>query len=115
MGRWLGPSHLVGQAVCSKILTAKGKVIHCSLVWPVQANNNDDERNKECFDDYTQMLCQSLGAQMMAEIAEDEENDDEFTNDTPTFVPYEDEASKQQKAIEIEDYPTDSFDKFISA
>ena len=80
----------------SKILTAKGKVIHCSLVWPVQANNNDDERNKECFDDYTQMLRQSLGAQTMAEIAEDEENDDEFTNDTPTFVPYEDEASKQQ-------------------
>ena len=101
--------------MCSKILTAEGKVIHHSSVWPVQANNNDDERNKECFDDYTQMLCQSLGAQMIAEIAEDEENDDEFANDTPTFVPYEDEVSKQQKAIEIEDYPTDSFDKLISA
>ena len=100
--------------MCSKILTAKGKVIHCSSVWPVQANNKDDERNKEHFDDYTQMLHQSLGAEMMAEIAEDEENDDEFANDTPTFVPYEDEPSKQQKAIEIEHYPTDSFDKLIS-
>ena len=97
--------------MCSKILTAKGTVIHRSSMWPVHANNNDDETNKERFDDYTQMLCQSLGAQMMAEIAEDEENDDEFANDTPTFVPYEDEASKQQKPIEIEDYPTDSFAK----
>ena len=84
--------------MCSKILTAKGKIIHHSLVWPVQANNNDDERNKEHFDDYTQILRQSLGAQMMAERVEDEENDDEFANDTPTFVPYEDEESKQQKA-----------------
>ena len=56
------------------------------------------------------MLHQSLGAEMMAEIAEDEENDNEFANDTPTFVPYEDKASKQQKTIEIEDYPTDSFE-----
>ena len=100
--------------MCSKILTAKGKVIHSSSVRPVQANNEDDESNKEHFDDYTQMLCQSLGAEMMAEIAEDEENDDEFANDIPKFVPYEDEASKQQKSIEIEDYPTDSFDKLIS-
>ena len=61
------------------------------------------------------MLHQSLGAVIMAEIAEGEENDDEFANDTPTFVPYEDEASRQQKAIEIEDYPTDFFDKLISA
>ena len=98
-----------------QILTAKGKVIHCSSVWPVQANNNNDERNKEHFDDYTQILRQSLGAQMIAEIAEDEKNDDEFANDTPTFVPYEVEASKQQKAIEIEHDPTDSFDKLISA
>ena len=100
LGRWLGPSHSVGQAMCSKILTAKDKLIHHSSVWPVQANNNNDERNKECFG------CRPS--------SEDKENDDEFANDKTTFVPYEDEASKQQKAIEIEDYRTDSFDKLIS-
>ena len=32
LGRWLGTSHSVGQAMCSNVLTAMGKVIHHSSV-----------------------------------------------------------------------------------
>ena len=60
LGRWLGPSNTVGQAMCSKILTNKGKDIHCSSVWPI--DDIDDDRYKEHFADINFSLKESIRA-----------------------------------------------------
>ena len=42
LGRWLGPSKSVGQAMSSKILTRKGKIVHRTSVWPLSVEKSHD-------------------------------------------------------------------------
>ena len=68
--RWLGLSNTIGQAMCSKILTNKGKVIHHSSVWPI--NDIDDDRYKERFADFNFSLKESIGAHLMNGLPPDD-------------------------------------------
>ena len=40
--RCLGPSRDIGQAMCSKILTEKGKIVSRSSVWPISSSLEHD-------------------------------------------------------------------------
>jgi len=42
LGRWLGPSHHVGDAMCSKILVASGLMVVRSSVFPLSVDDQID-------------------------------------------------------------------------
>ena len=114
LGRWLGPSISVGQAMSSKILTDKGKVIHRTSVWPLSVEKSHDpsfQAQKEQFDDN---LRQVLG-QRMEGLAPGDDVDDEYATETPHYQPYEDDEQEDVTKPEMDEYTTDSYDKLISA
>ena len=62
LGRWLGPSHDIGQAMSSKILTDKGRVLSRTSVWLVPIEHMHDDTWKEKANSYTSLLTDALGA-----------------------------------------------------
>ena len=102
LGRWLGPSNTAGQAMCSKIITNKGKVIHHSSVWPI--DDIDDDRYNKCFADFNFSLKASIGAHLMNGLPPDDDDGDEFNINTPACEPYEDDQTPKQDTPEVEDY-----------
>ena len=114
LGRWLGPSRSVGQAMCGKVLTAKGKIIHRTSIWPIKKETRLDDGFKEASAAYTTQLTAALGNRMAGiPLAEDEH--DEYGDETPTFEAYEDDEQSDVRVPEADDYAPDAYDKLISA
>ena len=113
LGRWLGPSHSVGQAMCAKILTEKGKIVHRTSVWPITRAVQNDEAFREQREQFTSTLGEALGARMAGIPAED--NDEPKEADTPLYEPYEDDEQADVSMPEADHYAPDSYDKLISA
>ena len=43
LGRWLGPSHDVGQAMCSKLLNKKAQIVCRTSVFPLSVEDEHSE------------------------------------------------------------------------
>jgi hypothetical protein len=61
LGRYLGPSYDIGQAMCSKILTVKAKVILRMSVIPLAAAERHDVVVKRQIEEYDLVLHAALG------------------------------------------------------
>lgn len=114
LGRWLGPSHDVGQAMCSKILTAKGKVISRTSVWPIPLTDSNDDQHKECVQQFETDLKQALGDRVNG-IPPENDNEPDVEANTPLFDTYEDDKEKMERMPEVDNFTNDSYDKLISA
>ena len=115
LGRWLGPSKSVGQAMSSKILTRKGKIVHRTSVWPLSVEKSHDPSFTAQRDQFDTDLKEALGNRF--EGLDPEEGDDpaEEGNDTPFFEAYEDDEQEDTRVPEADDYKVDAYDKLISA
>ena len=115
LGRWLGPSKSVGQAMSSKILTRKGKIVHRTSVWPLSVEKSHDPLFTAQREQFDTDLKEALGNRF--EGLDPEEGDDpaEEGNDTPFFEAYEDDEQKDTRVPEADDYKVDAYDKLISA
>ena len=122
LGRWLGPSLDVGEALTYAILTPTAEVIHRSSVIPLSTEEKNSEEIKLLKKKYMETLERKLGDRLKGiEVTDD---DDVFAKNidnekTPQFEPYDDEESD---VADISDLPPASeeddpvgYDKYISA
>jgi len=78
IGRWLGPSHHVGSALCYHILTEKATVISRTTVQHITKEEFDTSEMQERVKIYHE----SLNRNMVAEFEyKNEEDGDDFIND----------------------------------
>jgi len=111
LGKWLGPSHEVGQAMCSKVLTSKARVVSRTSVFPLSTEDVNSEVVKQMKKDYVESLKEKLGDRMNG-IANDEPDED----DVPEFDLYGDNDGGDEPGMpEADDLDHDAFDKYISA
>ncbi len=109
IARYLGPSHDIGQAMASRLLTIKGQQISRTSVIPL----SDEERRNPAIQlkmsEYDSALKESLGDRI-AGIPVD------ASDDVPEYEPYgDDETGDQQPMIDADELDYDEFHQFISA
>jgi hypothetical protein len=61
LSRYLGPSHEVGDAMCSKVLNSKGNVLVRSSVFPMLPDDTNSELVKQQISEFDESLQRSLG------------------------------------------------------
>jgi hypothetical protein len=108
LGRYLGPLHDIGQAMCLKILTNKGREISQTSVVPMSTEDKNSTVIKEKIEVYDKDLKDSLGKRIEG-IAMIEDYG------IPEFVPYEDEDTEPILIPEADDIDIDATHKFIQA
>jgi len=64
LGKWLGPSHDVGEAMCSHVLTERATVLSRTSVFPLTAEDRNSEVIAKCKEEYMEKLKEKLGEQM---------------------------------------------------
>ena len=114
LGRWLGPSRSVGQAMSSKVLTDKGKIIYRTSVWPLSSEKSHDETFTAQREQFDANLKAVLGARFEGMPIEQGEPDEDGT-DTPFYDAYEDDEQEDVRKPDLDQYKTDSYDKLIAA
>jgi Reverse transcriptase (RNA-dependent DNA polymerase) len=114
LGRYLGPSTDVGDALCSRVLTDKGTIVNRTSVFPL----SDEERRSEQVvvqkQSYEDLLKVALGKHYI--LAKDVPNEE--GEDTPEFQEYEpilEEEPKVEPLQEADDTEVETLDKYISA
>ena len=122
LGRWLGPSLDVGEALTYAILTPTAEIIHRSSVLPLTIEEKNSEETKLLKRKFMETLERKLGERVQGLSIS--ENDDEFVKkmnneNVPYFEPYEDderdaEDTSETPAVSEEDDPI-GYDKYISA
>jgi hypothetical protein len=85
VGKYLGPSHDVGQSMCCRILTMNGIEINRIYLVPLSVEDKHSEIAKQKIKEFSDKLTQSLGDRMKG-IGPDPEQ-----NEVEEFVPYEDD------------------------
>jgi hypothetical protein len=85
LGRYLGPSHDVGQAMCCKILNVKGKELSRTSVLPLSTEDVNNEICKQQISQFNKDLAISLGDRARG-IALDP------NDEVPEYEPYWDES-----------------------
>jgi Reverse transcriptase (RNA-dependent DNA polymerase) len=113
LGRYLGPSYDIGQAMASKILTSKGQVLSRTSVFPITIEDTNSEAIKEQMKSYEQDLKNALGDRMEGLPIENPETDDIEAD--IEYEPYEDDENQPIKYPDAEDIDLDTHHKFISA
>ena len=115
LGRWLGPSDSVGQAMSSKILTAKGKIVHRTSVWPLSVEKSHDETFTAQKEQFNDSLREALGNRADGLPPGDEDEPDEYNTATPHYEAYEDDEQGDVRKPDMDEHKVDSHDKLISA
>jgi len=112
LGRYLGPSHDVGEAMCAYVLTSKGQIISRTSVFPLSVADENSEAIKMKKDAYMKSLAEKLGDRMAGEVFEDDEPDE-----YPDNVRYEDdEPATVEETLEVDELgEEDAYDRYISA
>jgi hypothetical protein len=111
IGRYLGPSHDVGDAMCSKIMTSKATIIICSSVYPITPDDLATSGVQEKIADFETSLKEKLKDR--ADGIQDSEDD---PNDDPNdFIPYKDEDNGPQEMPEADTMDHESYDRYISS
>ena len=118
LGRWLGPSFDVGDALTFAIFTGTAEIVHRSSVLPLSVEERRSDDVKQMKRSFMDQVSRKLGERAKGI---ENGNDVEFTKNNfeesvPYYEPYEDddeEASEVPKVSE-EDNPVE-FDKYVSA
>ena len=120
IGRWLGPSHDVGMAMCSKILTQKATIVCRTSVFPLSIEDENSEVVTAQKIEFETALKAKLKDR--ADGVEYDADVDEVDDETPEYEPYEpnDHAEDKEKYIvpampEADLYDHDAFDKYVAA
>ena len=111
LGRYCGPSFDVGDVLCARILTAKGKFVSRTSVFPLTPDELTSDAVKKKMEAYETTLKDVLGDKYKP-MPEDEEES------TPMHEPYEpiepDDTAIDELA-EADEIQHEAFDKYISA
>jgi len=112
LGRYCGPSHDVGDALCAeRILTDKALLVSRTSVIPLSLEETNSDVIKKKKQDYEESLKKYLGKRY--DVSKDDE-----TTATPDFTLYkptnEDEVAMEE-LLEADDIQHDAFDKYVTA
>ena len=123
IGRWLGPSHHVGSALCYYILTEKATVVSRTSVQHITKEEFETQDMKDRVADYHESLNRHIDA--TSEYVNEENGDDFIKDDVPVPMGYEDDGDYfgLPKAPDIDDVidsendrtQSDTYDKYIGA
>ena len=123
IGRWLGPSHHVGSALCYYILTEKATVVSRTSVQHITKEEFETLDMKGRVSDYHESLNRHIDA--TSEYVNEENGDDFIKDDVPVPMGYEDDGDYfgLPKALDIDDVidsendrtQSDTYDKYIGA
>lgn len=120
LGRWLGPSFDVGQALTFAILTGQAEIVHRSSVLPLSIEEKRSEEIREIKRKFIASVENKLGDRAKG-ISKNESDEVFMRNDrtetTPHFEAYEDNDSIDE--IELPHVSEESnpveYDKYVSA
>ena len=115
MGRWLGPSRHIGQAMTSKILMKNGQVVNRSSVFPWSDDDRRNEQYKLDLQEFDNTIREKYGPGYNndTQIVEDP-NFPEF--EPANFEPYDEDVEvKLEAQPDADDIDFDTYNKFISA
>jgi hypothetical protein len=112
IARYLGPSHDIGQAMCSKLITRKGRIIAQTSVLPMSASDLDNAVIKDQIASFDNALKKALGDRavgILIDLLPDEIDEREY-------IAYQDETmTKRITMPEADEYDHDQYLKFSSA
>jgi hypothetical protein len=106
IGRYLGPSHLVGDVTCSKVLTSKATVLVRSSVYPVSHEDLVTSGVNDRLLDF--------GAQLREKL-KDRYEPLSIEPEVLTYTPYEDIESQPLEMPEAGEMDHAAYDNYISA
>jgi len=123
LGRWLGPSFDVGEALTYAILTPSAEIVHRSSVIPLSTEEKHSEEIKRMKHKFMESLDKRLGDRAKGIQGESTTDDDDLVKKidderTPYFEPYEDDEEKFDDINELpasEEVDPVAHDKYISA
>lgn len=122
LGRWLGPSFDVGEALTYAILTPSAEVIHRSSVIPLSTEEKNSEEIKKLKHKFSEALDRRLGerARSILDGAIDDQFEKKLDDEKiPFFEGYDDDEDSNdldpEQAIPSEEEDPVSYDKYISA
>jgi Fe-S-cluster containining protein len=122
LGRWLGPSFDVGEALTFAVLTSSAEVVHRSSVLPLSVEERNSDETKILKVKFTEAIERKLGERAEGIVSTGNEDVFEKKMDeerTPYFVPYEDDEMdsnlEEDKLQESEEENPVGHDKYISA
>eukprot|EP00980_Cylindrotheca_fusiformis_P018168 scaffold5886_cov93-Cylindrotheca_fusiformis.AAC.2 len=122
LGRWLGPSFDVGDALCYAVLTDTVQVVHRTSVFPLSVEDMNSEPIKEMKSEFMRKLNDKLGDRCatMNKLERNghlmvEEGMPNIMEDIPRHEPYEDDDTEEVAAIpEADETAPVEYDKYIS-
>jgi hypothetical protein len=94
IGGYLGPSHNVGDVMCSKILTSKATILVCSSVDPLTPDDLASTGAKEKLVEFD--------TQLKLKLNDRNEELPPEPDDVPMYIPYEDECTEPQLVPEAD-------------
>jgi hypothetical protein len=109
LGRYLGPRHDIGQAMCCKILTITGTVLSRTSVVPLSVEDKNSDIVKEKLKSFDTGLAQALGDRAQGIVQEPDHNE------IDEYVPYEDAHNEAMIVPEAEDIDIDAHHRLISS
>jgi hypothetical protein len=114
LGRYVGPSTDIGDALCARILTDKGSFVSRTSVFPLTDEDHRSQIVQERKAAFEVSLKDKLGKRYV--LAKDTLKDEE--EDTPSQIDYEpvlQDDPKQEPIAEADEVQHEAFDKYISA
>jgi Reverse transcriptase (RNA-dependent DNA polymerase) len=113
LGRYLGPSSDVGDALCARILTAKGTIVVRTSIFPLsdeETRSAEVSAQKQSFEESVKV---KLGKHY---VLSKDAPEDEFGEDTPEFQEYDPIMDDEPKVVPLQEADeVECFDKYISA
>ena len=112
LGRYLGPSFDVGQAMCSKVITEKGTVLSRTSVFPLSDEDKQNEEVKSRLTRWDDALRETLKNQPQTPAIPD---DIANAVDSPSYEYYEDDDTKVEQIDDVDEFDHEAYDKYISS
>ena len=127
IGRWLGPSHHIGSALCYYILTEKATVLSRTTVQHITKDEFQTLEMQQRVAAYHDTLNKNIDA--TSEYANEESGDDFVKDDETVPIGYDDDDDDDEDYFGLADVPdideminneneraqSDSYDKYIGA
>ena len=116
LGRYLGPSESVGEAMTAKVLTAQGKVISRTTVLPLSPEDEASQGVKDRQKEWTETLRANLKHRHEPSTREEDNAMFPLSDDDQPGEYYADELNEALKAApDAEDIDPNTFDKLLNA
>ena len=118
LGRYCGIDFDVGSYLCGRVLTAKGKFVHRSSIYPLSPEDERSDKVRERIRLYEQSLKEAL-KQKYEPYKPDPDDPTYLADEFPDHVPYQPIDDNDPRPLpelaEADDIETEAFDKLISA